>query len=265
MVHSMKIQQIRNACVRISYCEENFLIDPWLMDKGAMGCFADTPYHCADPSKENIPMPMCDLPLPVADILQDVDAYIITHVHPDHIDIDPDGTVGKVLHKETPTFVQSPEDAQVLLNSGFTDVTVLYENSAFGKVNLIKTPGRHGTKIPCGPASGVIFQTQGEKTLYVVGDSIWYDGVRDTLTRFQPEVIIVNACAAALRNEGRLIMNGEDVAAVHTACPKAKIVISHMDNVAHATITRKDMKQFIHTQGLEEFTVMPDDGESLTF
>jgi L-ascorbate metabolism protein UlaG (beta-lactamase superfamily) len=261
----MNIQQIRNATVRINYGGKSFLIDPWLMDKDAMGCFADTPFRCVDQSKENIPMPMCALPMPVKDILRGVDAYVITHVHPDHLDIEADGTVGRVLDKNTPVFVQSPEDAQVLLRSGFSDVTVLYENSGFVDVRLIKTPGRHGTKIPCGPSCGVIFQALGEKTLYIVGDTIWYDAVRNTLERFLPDVIIVNACAAELRNEGRLIMDDADVAAVHMACPKAMIVISHMDTVSHASITRKDMRRFLHERELEANTVIPEDGEILSF
>ncbi|MBQ7586133.1 MAG: MBL fold metallo-hydrolase [Desulfovibrionaceae bacterium] len=261
----MKIQQIRNACVRINYGGKTFLMDPWLMDKGAMGTFSDLKVPCADPSMENIPMPMCALPMPVEEVLEGVDAYVITHVHPDHIDIEADGTVGKILLKDTAAFVQSSEDAQVLLRSGFTDINVLYENSALGEVELIKTPGRHGTKIPCGPASGVIFRHPKEKTLYVAGDTIWYDGVKETLLRFKPEVVIVNACAAALRYEGRLIMNHTDVALVHEACPHAKIVISHMDTVAHATITRSDMKGFLKKLSLEEFTIMPDDGETLSF
>lgn len=261
----MHIQQIRNATVRISYGGKTFLMDPWLMDKGAMGTFAETSYRCADAAKENIPMPMCALPFSVEEILRGVDAYVITHVHPDHVDMQADGTVGPLLHKQTPTFVQSMEDAHVLLRSGFEDVTVLYENSALGDIRLIKTPGRHGTKIPCGPSCGVVFQSPGEKTLYVAGDTIWYDAVRDTLARFCPEVIVVNACAAALRQEGRLIMDDADVAAVHTACPQAKIVISHMDTVAHATLSRADMRRLIQERGLEAATVMPDDGETLTF
>ena len=141
------------------YSGKTFLTDPWLMDEGALGVFADSPYCCADPAKENIPMPMCDLPMSMDDILRNVDAYIVTHIHPDHIDMEPDGTVGRVLDKNTPAFVQNTEDAQAFLRSGFTDVTVLYENSAFDGVRLIKTPGRHGTKIPCGP-SCVLFSRQ---------------------------------------------------------------------------------------------------------
>ncbi len=259
----MHIRQIRNATVRITYSGKTFLMDPWLMDRGALGAFSGLPFRCADPSKEDIPMPMCALPMPVEDILKDVDAYVITHIHPDHVDMEPDGVVGRVLDKDTPTFVQSVEDAQILLSSGFRDVTVLYENSALGDVRLIRTPGRHGTKIPCGPSCGVIFQAVGEKTLYVAGDTIWYDAVRDTLERRRPDVVIVNACAAELRDEGRLIMDDADIAAVHAACPQARIVISHMDTVAHAAITRTDMRRLLRERGLETVAVMPEDGEVL--
>ena len=261
----MHIRQIRNATVRITYGGKTFLTDPWLMPKGAMGCFADTPFRPCRPEQESIPMPMCALPIPVEDVLRDVDAYVITHIHPDHVDMEPDGTLGRALDKHLPVFAQSPEDAYALVRSGFTDVTVLYENSMLGDIRLIKTPGRHGTRIPCGPSCGVIFQAAGEKTLYAAGDTIWYDGVKATLEHYSPDVIIVNACAAALAVEGRLIMDDADVAAVHKACPAAKIVVSHMDSVAHAAITRADMRLLLKKQGLETVAVMPDDGETLAF
>ncbi|MBQ7608748.1 MAG: MBL fold metallo-hydrolase [Desulfovibrionaceae bacterium] len=260
----MKIQQIRNATVRIEYGGKTFLTDPWLMAKGAMGCFADTPYRCANPAHEHLPMPLVDLPMPLSEILDGVDAYVVTHVHPDHIDMEADGTVGRVLEKEKTVFVQSPEDARVFLNSGFSEVIVLYENSALGAVRLVKTPGRHGTKIPCGPSCGVVFMAPGEKTLYVAGDTIWYDGVRDTIERFHPDVILVNACAAELKVEGRLIMNDQDVASIHAHAPNAVIVISHMDTVAHATLTRDAMRVFLKENNLQEFCPMPLDGETLS-
>lgn len=53
---------------------------------------------------------------------------------------------------------------------------------------------------------------------------------------------MVNACAAALAVEGRLSMDDADVAAVHKACPAAKTVVSHMDSVTHAAITRAGMR-----------------------
>ena len=39
----MKIQQIRNAMVRIRYAGKTFLTDPWLAPRGSMGTFRDYP------------------------------------------------------------------------------------------------------------------------------------------------------------------------------------------------------------------------------
>ena len=39
----MKIQQIRNATLKISYADKIFLIDPYLEEKNKFGCFADIP------------------------------------------------------------------------------------------------------------------------------------------------------------------------------------------------------------------------------
>lgn len=86
----------------------------------------------------------------------------------------------------------------------------MYENTQYGGVRLIPTAARHGTKISCGPACGVLFRTPGEKTLYVAGDTIFYDEVAAVLEKYHPEVIILNACGATLKYFGRLIMDAHD-------------------------------------------------------
>lgn len=258
----MKITQIRNATVKIGYAGKTFLMDPWLMEKGGFGVLKDSPYHCPRPEQATIAMPIHDLPIPVEDVLANVDACVLTHIHPDHIDMERDGgNPGSLLPKDMPMFVQSPEDAFALAKAGFGDLTVMYENSAYAGVEIIKTPARHGTKVPCGPACGVVFRAPGEKTLYVAGDTIWYDGVLATLEKFRPGVVIVNACAAELQFFGRLIMNDEDVARVRKAAPYAKIIISHMEEVAHATISREDMRKFLRARNMEDAALIPENGD----
>lgn len=260
----MEIQQIRNATQRIHYAGKTFLIDPWLAPKGAMGTFRNTPFRPIDKSLEDIPMPMCDLPMPVEDVLAGVDAVILTHLHPDHIDMTPEG-IGGPIDKLLPIFVQNEEDAKALEANGFADVRLLSETSFFEDVSLCKTPGRHGTLVACGPSCGVIFKHPEEKTLYVAGDTIWYEGVQDTLQRFKPQVITLNACAAMLRDYGRLIMDDADVASVINASEDAEIVITHMDSVAHASITRADMRQRLTSRSLIDQVHMPEDGTTLSF
>lgn len=152
---------IRNATLKITYGGQTFLVDPWLMKKGAFGTFRNTPYRQLTEDREDIPMPLVDLPFPLEDVLAGTDACIITHIHPDHIDMGADGILGATLNKNTPTFLQRSEDTRTLWDEGFTDPRTLYENSAWKDVELIKTPCRHGTKVPCDPASGVVFRAPG--------------------------------------------------------------------------------------------------------
>jgi L-ascorbate metabolism protein UlaG (beta-lactamase superfamily) len=264
----MKLTQIRNATNRVEYGGMTFLIDPWLEAQGSVSFvkdFSALGLHIPDPVKEQILMPIYGLPMEKEEILEGVDCYIITHLHPDHIDWAADGTVGGMLKKDIPTFCQNEEDAKVLRDSGFRNVTLLTAKGiTVGKVILFKTPCRHGVIEPCGDAMGVIFSAPGEKTLYLAGDTILYEGVRTVLQTYHPEVIMLNSCAAETIENGRLIMNDEDIAAVSALEPGATLYLTHLDNVSHASLTRYTLRARLAKRNVTHF-VMPLDGESMTF
>lgn len=93
----------------------------------------------------------------------------------------------------------------------------------------------------------------------------FYDEVAVVLEKYRPEVIILNACGAALQYFGRLIMDAHDVLEVHKEAPYAKTIISHMDNVAHATVDRAGMRKFVVEHKMEKSALIPEDGETLEF
>ncbi len=263
----MNIQQIRNATMRITLGNTTFLTDPWLADKGAAGSFRD--WGGNQPltaSQAATAMPMKPLPCPRSAILSHVDACIITHLHPDHIDMDmARHTVGAPLPRHLPVFVQNEADAAVLAHSGFTDVRLLSPDPVtFSSVTLRRTPGRHGTGQPSGISSGVLFQTPGEKTLYLTGDTIWYDGTAQVVSTYQPDVIIANTGAATLQHCGRLIMDTGDLLAMHHAIPKARIIATHLDSVPHNLFTRHILQEQLELAGLSHAISIPADGETLT-
>lgn len=260
----MKIEQIRNATLRLQYAEKNFLIDPWLAAKGATGFFNDLKaYHLADPVKASIKIPLCEFPESTDKILTDIDMYILTHLHPDHFDVDmASGKGGKLLDKTLPILVQNENESNFMLNSGFKNVTVLVDNFiAFDNIKIIKTPALHGTIKPCGPACGLIFKAPQEKTLYIAGDTIWYPEIKKTLESYQPDIIIVNACAAEVIECGRLLMDANDVYTVYKQCPHAVIIASHMDAVSHASLTRKTLHEKLAAKGIADKILIPKDGE----
>ena len=206
----MKLTQIRNATNRLEYAGTTFLIDPWLAPKHTLS-FVDIPgmpYHIPDPVKENQPMPFYDLPFPVEQIMEDVDAVIVTHLHPDHIDISPiDGTVGAPLDKKIQIYCQNEEDAAVLEKSGFSRITVLpLTGLKVGNAKITRIPAQHGTYKNCGEAMGVMFSAETEKTFYLAGDTVWYYGVQKAINTFKVDKKIKLATYASRCIENEILM-----------------------------------------------------------
>ena len=86
----------------------------------------------------------------------------------------------------------------------------------------------------------------------------------ETIEKYRPDVIITNNCAAMLVKNGRLIMDDNDLEKVCAAAPEATIIASHMDNVPHATLTRKTLAKKLVEKGIRNRVRIPEDGESYT-
>lgn len=262
---SHQIQQIRNATIKVTYGETTFLVDPMLADQGAYPGFPGT-------YRSELRNPLVGLPMAAEDVIEGTDAVIVTHTHLDHWD----DAAQKLLPKNVPLFVQNAADAEMIRSQGFKDVRILDGQAEFGGVTLHKTGGQHGSNtlyaIPelakvLGEIMGVVFEAEGQETTYVVGDTVWRDEVVQTLERFQPNVVVLNAGAAELTgSEGDpIIMGKEDTLRVHRALPDAAIVAVHMDAVNHMTLSREELAEFVQNEGIEEQVLIPADGEILSF
>ncbi|WP_294085717.1 MBL fold metallo-hydrolase [uncultured Actinobacillus sp.] len=256
-------QHIRNATAKIEMAGSTFLVDPYLAPKGSYAGFEGT----INSQKRN---PLIDMKEPVEKVLEGVDAVIVTHTHADHWD----EYAQKVLPKTLPIFVQNAGDARIIRSQGFKDVRVVGKNTEFNKVKLSKTGGQHGTDqmyaIPqlaelAGEAMGVVMQADGEKTLYIVGDTIWNEDVDFALNRYKPEVIVMNTGYAQLQGfSDSIIMGKADVAKARQAAPKADIITVHMDAVNHAAVTSDEMRKFVKENQLSKVAV-PKEGEVLKY
>ena len=256
-------QHIRNATAKIEMAGSTFLVDPYLAPKGSYAGFEGT----VNSQKRN---PLIDMKEPVEKVLEGVDAVIVTHTHADHWD----EYAQKVLPKTLPIFVQNAGDARIIRSQGFKDVRVLGKNTEFNQVKLSKTGGQHGTDqmyaIPqlaelAGEAMGVVMQADGEKTLYIVGDTIWNEEVEFALNRYKPEVIVMNTGYAQLQGfSDSIIMGKADVAKARQAAPKADIITVHMDAVNHASVTSDEMRKFVKENKLSKVAV-PKESEVLKY
>ncbi len=258
------VQLIRSATVKITCGGKTFLTDPWLAPRGGTGSFLELGYagQVPDRVKETLLMPLQNLPMPAEEVLAGVDAYLLTHLHPDHFDM---SGYRSALDRDVPIFVQNADEAKYMKKEGFRHVEILESRALFCGVKLTKTEARHGTIEPCGPASGIIIEACGAPAIYVAGDTIWYEGTAEAIKKFRPDVIIVNAADARLISNGRLIMDDADLRRVYEAAPEAAIMAVHFDNVAHAYISREEMRRRLASYGLADKVLVPDDGQTCRF
>lgn len=252
----MKVKLIRNATLVVEYAGKTFLVDPFLGDQGAYPPFPNS-------LRQDQFNPLVSLPTSLDNIIN-VDAIIVTHLHLDHFD----DKAKEVLPKRIPMFVQNEEDANEIRNAGFQNVQIMSEHSRYEDIQLIKTYGEHGRgeilKL-AGNVCGVVFKHPDEKTLYVAGDTVWYEAVRESIETYKPEVIVVNGGDNQFLQGGSLVMGKNDIFQVHRAAPNSKIISVHMEAVNHWTLSRAELKDFLAEKGISSAVLVPDDGESYNF
>lgn len=251
----MKIQLIRHATFILNIDNLKILVDPMLSSARVMGAVLN-----AANQKSN---PLVDLPLSVEEIIQDVNAIIVTHSHRDHLD----EKAIEVLSKDLPVFCQ-PTDLEHLILKGFKDVRPVEEECRWEKIRIVRTDGRHGSgeiEEKMGPVSGFVIQTEGQPITYIVGDSIWCPEVEKALKTFEPQVIISFAGAAQFLTGGAITMNENDIKMVCQSAPDSLVLVGHMEAWNHCMLTRQQLKTFIELNGLENRVIIPRDGECVEF
>ena len=262
--NSMRFQQIRGATSIVTFGGIRFLIDPFFAPKGAFPP-VPSPYN-------ELKNPLVELPLPVEDIIK-VDAVIVTHMHHfDHFDT----YAARALPSSLPVFTQSAGEAEDMRGLGFLHVRPLEpEGTDFGGVRLYRREALHGDGVTAAyyyqkyglpsEACGVLFQASGEKSLYVAGDTLWYEGVRRTIEAYSPGVIVLNAANAQVYDGTPILMGVDGLEEVALAAPKAEIIATHLDAVNHARVGRMELKRFVNAHGLSGRVHIPTDGETLSF
>jgi L-ascorbate metabolism protein UlaG (beta-lactamase superfamily) len=255
--NTMHIKLIRNATLVVDYADKKFLIDPMLAAKGTYRPFPNS-------VRQDQYNPLVDLPEPVENILDGIDAVILTHLHLDHFD----ESAKALLPKDIKIYVQNQEDANDVKESGFTNVEILTENTILDNIQLVKTKGEHGRgkvlKL-AGNVCGVILKHADEKTLYIAGDTVWYEAIQDTIEKQQPEVIVVNGGDNQFLEGGSLVMDRKDILEVANAAPHATVLSVHMEAVNHWGLSREELRHFLTEQEIADKVIVPNDGEALNF
>ncbi|MGO4271711.1 MBL fold metallo-hydrolase [Paenibacillus sp. TAF58] len=246
----MKLQLIRHATLWLEYAGVNFLIDPMFSDAGV-----NPPVPNSTDDRRN---PLVPLPFAMHDGFHP-DAVLVTHLHPDHWD----AAAAEALSKSTPILCQPGDDAAIT-SFGFTSVTTINETLAFKGITIIRTRGQHGTGDigqKMGQVSGFVLKADGQPTLYIAGDTIWCDDVKQALDANRPYMTVVNAGGARFAAGDPITMDADDVADLCRYAPYTKVVAVHMDTINHCLVTRADLHSRLTAEGLLDQVLIPGDGD----
>lgn len=249
----MQITLVRNATLIVDMAGLRLLIDPWLAGKGE-----GKNYSGRGPS------PLVDLPMPIVDILRGIDAVLVSHLHSDHFDEAAQTLIGKGV-----PILCHARDLTAILAMGFQDVRAIGDGIAMGQVRIRTTDGRHGPPEvldDMGEVSGFLIEATGEPRLYWSGDTILCPEVEAVLRQERPDIVVVHGCGALWKGKRPLVMDGEMIALTRDLAPFAHVIVTHLDAVDHATVSRKDLRRLISAGATgADRLVIPDDGEILTF
>ncbi|WP_442603162.1 MBL fold metallo-hydrolase [Paenibacillus sp. KN14-4R] len=246
----MQIRLIRNATLWVQYAGVQFLIDPMFSDKGA-----NPPIPNSSNTRRN---PLVELPIPIDELIQP-DAVIVTHLHRDHWDEAAAAAIGK----QVPIFCQPDEDERIR-SHGFSSVTPVSSRVDYKGVTLIRTSGQHGTGVIrklMGRVSGFIFKADGHPTLYLAGDTIWCEDVKQVLDAHRPDVTVVNSGGAHFAVGDPITMDADDVVRTSRYAPCTKVIAVHMDAINHCFVTREVLRDRLSAESLLEQVTIPLDGE----
>jgi L-ascorbate metabolism protein UlaG (beta-lactamase superfamily) len=252
----MILQLLRHATLLIEYGGQRFLVDPMLSPQGAMPPIEQSPNPRPNPL---VPLPDVDLDR----VLRHIDAVIVTHLHRDHWDPE----ASRKLDKGLPLFCQ-PGDAEQLQEEGFRQVRPVQETHFWERIHLTRTGGEHGfgrIGEMMGQVSGFILKSEGQKALYIAGDTRWCPAVQEALHDHQPAVVVVNTGGARFLKGEPITMDPGDVIRVCQANLQSTVVAVHMEAINHCVVTREMLGAAVEEAGVAGQVLIPPDGEYLHF
>jgi L-ascorbate metabolism protein UlaG (beta-lactamase superfamily) len=251
----MKIQLLRHATCLICFKGKKILLDPVLSPAGVMEAIPDVPNSASNP--------LVNLPdnINLNDLLNNLDAILITHTHRDHFD----SAAMELLPKDIPLFCQ-PQDTVKIETAGFLKVHPITESISWDNITIDRTSGQHGTGeigLKMAPVSGFVLKAVSEPTLYITGDTIWCPEVRQTLQKYQPQIIISFAGGAQFHEGDPITMTKSDILNLTQTAPQAKIVVVHMEAWNHCRLSRNELNAFLKEKSLTGQVIVPENGEEL--
>ena len=247
-------QLVRNATLLIEYNGKKILVDPMLSPKGAIDSWAGIEKN-----------PTIELKMPVEDVVKGVDLVLVTHTHEDHFDKVASGTLNKSIE-----LMIQPADKEYFQKEGFNNAIVVDGNKLWNGIDIYRVDGEHGTGEVLkmmGKTSGFILKAKNQPTVYIVGDALWTDNIKNNIKKFKPDYIIVNSGGALIKGfeNSPIIMDEAQTMALIRESGNAKVIAVHMDALDHCRTTRSSLtKKAVELNVSKDKLIIPQDAEVIT-
>ncbi|MFC0518708.1 MBL fold metallo-hydrolase [Mucilaginibacter angelicae] len=119
-------------------------------------------------------------------------------------------------------------------------------------VVITGTPARHGpagSEKLTGDVTGFIVTTAGIQ-IYITGDTVFYDGIKEVAEKFNPQYVFIFAGAAKPRGPFNVTMGTNDAIDTAFAFPGATIIPVHFEGWSHYTETGEMLQQSFNALGI---------------
>lgn len=225
------------------------LIDPMLSEKEML-----PPVILSSNKLRN---PLKSLPVTMEEGIKSIDYLLITHLHFDHFD----QKAIEVLPKEIP-IICSKADFKKLHRIGFSSIHSIEKESDISGIAINRFPAVHGKgllKPLMGKGSSYLLTTNGFK-IFLTGDCLWTETLKNRIVALNPDIIIANAGAARFKIGKPITMSIKDIQEMAELCNETKIVVVHLDALNHCSETRDFCKKRVKNYSN---IYLPNDGEKM--
>ena len=120
------------------------------------------------------------------------------------------------------------------------------------EVTITSTPARHGpagSEHLTGDVTGFIVATN-EMQIYLTGDTVFYEGIKEVAEKFKPKYVFIFAGAAKPRGPFNVTMGTNDAIDTAFTFPGATIIPVHFEGWSHYTETGEMLKQSFKALGI---------------
>lgn len=249
----MKIQHLRNATTLITFGKHCLLVDPMFSDPGALPGFK----LFGGGRRAN---PLVPLPEETDSSLTHVTDVLITHEHPDHIDIP---AIEWIKDHRIPVWASSIDAPN--LRKKLPNVREVKDGAFGASIEILAA--QHGRGMLgwfMGPVSGYYLAYPDEPSLYIISDAILTDDLLSSVDRLHPDIIIAPAGAANIGIGSDILFSVNELVTLIKRT-SGEVILNHLEAIDHCPTTRDGLRQRMAVQRLGARVHIPEDGEQMHF